>query len=86
MLFRSISLQLEGLTKSDATLIARSVWPQCKAEIINGIFDVSKTDVRQFTKIIERVQNTMSVNNLTEPTLDAVEIASTLVLRRRDVR
>lgn len=78
-----IFLQLEGLTKSDATLIAKSVWDDCPADVINSIYSVAKNDVRQFTKILERLQNTMTQNNLTEPTVEAAELAGTLVLRRR---
>ena len=78
-----IFLQLEGLTKSDATLIAKSVWEDCPADVINSIYSVAKNDVRQFTKILERLQNTMTQNNLTEPTVEAAELAGTLVLRRR---
>ena len=74
---------MEGLTKSDATLIAREVWPNCETEIINSLYDVSKSDVRQFVKLIERAQNTMVLNNLENPTQDAIEMAATLVLKRR---
>mgnify|MGYP003293621395 CR=1 FL=1 len=78
-----ISVHMEGLTKSDATLIAREVWPNCETEIINSLYDVSKSDVRQFVKLIERAQNTMVLNNLENPTQDAIEMAATLVLKRR---
>lgn len=78
-----ISLQLEGLTKPDATMIARSVWPECGKDIVEAIYAVSRNDVRQFCKIIERTQNTMIKNNLKEPSVEAVEVASSLVLRRR---
>ena len=78
-----ISLQLEGLTKADATMIARSVWPECGKDIVDAIYAVSRNDVRQFCKIIERTQNTMVKNNLKEPSVEAVEVASSLVLRRR---
>lgn len=78
-----ISLCVEGLNRSDANLIARSVWQNVTKEVVNAIYETSRNDVRQFVKIIERVQNTMAVNNLEEPTVEAVEIATTLVLRRR---
>lgn len=78
-----INLQLEGLTKADATLIAKSVWPNCPTEVVNTLYSVSKNDVRQYAKVIERMQNTMTVNNLEEPTVEAAELAGTLVLRRR---
>lgn len=78
-----ISVHMEGLTKSDATLIAREVWQNCETEIINSLYDVSKSDVRQFVKLIERAQNTMVLNNLENPTQDAIEMAATLVLKRR---
>ena len=78
-----ISVQMEGLIKSDATLIAREVWPNCETEIINSLYDVSKSDVRQFVKLIERAQNTMVLNNLENPTQDVIEMAATLVLKRR---
>lgn len=78
-----INVHLEGLTKADATLIAREVWPDCDMEIINTLFSISKSDVRQFVKLIERAQNTMVLNQLEKPTVEVIEMASTLVLRRR---
>ena len=78
-----IFLQLEGLTKPDASLIAKSVWEDCPADVINTVYGTAKNDVRQFTKILERLQNTMTQNNLESPTVEAAELASTLVLRRR---
>lgn len=78
-----INVHLEGLTKADATLIAREVWPDCDMEIINTLFSISKSDVRQFVKLIERAQNTMVLNKLDKPTVEVIEMASTLVLRRR---
>ena len=78
-----ISVQMEGLIKSDATLIAREVWPNGETESINSLYDVSKSDVRQFVKLIERAQNTMVLNNLENPTQDVIEMAATLVLKRR---
>jgi DNA transposition AAA+ family ATPase len=78
-----INVHLEGLTKADATLIARKVWPDCDMEIINTLFSISKSDVRQFVKLIERAQNTMVLNKLEKPTVEVIEMASTLVLRRR---
>ena len=78
-----INVQLEGLTKADATLIAREVWPDCDMEIVNTLFAISKSDVRQFVKLIERAQNTMVLNQLEKPTVDVIEMAASLVLRRR---
>ena len=78
-----IFLQLEGLTKPDASLIAKSVWEDCPADVISTVYGTAKNDVRQFTKILERLQNTMTQNNLDVPTVEAAELASTLVLRRR---
>ena len=78
-----INVQLEGLTKADATLIAREVWPDCDMEIVNTLFSISKSDVRQFVKLIERAQNTMVLNQLAKPTVDVIEMAASLVLRRR---
>ena len=72
-----------GLTKADATLIAREVWPDCDMEIVNTLFSISKSDVRQFVKLIERAQNTMVLNQLEKPTVDVIEMAASLVLRRR---
>ncbi len=78
-----ISVQLEGLTRADARLIAEGVWPGCPADVVNALYAVSRTDVRQFAKLIERTQNTMTENGMDAPTADAVETAATLVLRRR---
>lgn len=77
-----ISLQLEGLNKSDARLIAQSVWKDCQQDVVNAMFAVSRNDVRQFTKIMERMQNVMEENSLTTPTVEAADMAATLVLRR----
>ena len=78
-----ISVQLEGLTKADAAMIAREVWDNCDQEIINTLYSNSKSDVRQFSKLIERAQNTMVLNNLDKPNVDVIELAASLVLRRR---
>ena len=78
-----INLDLEGLTLCDATLIARSVWENCSMDIVKAIFDVSKNDTRQFCKIVERMQNTMVLNKMEEPTIEVVEVSSSMVLKRR---
>lgn len=78
-----ISVQLEGLTTADATLIAREVWPECDMAVIKTLVKTSGNDVRQFAKLIERTQNTMMLNKLEKPTVEAVDLATTLVLRRR---
>jgi DNA transposition AAA+ family ATPase len=77
-----VCLHLSGLSRSDATLIAESVWPKIDKKIVDAIYHVSKTDVRQFTKIIERMQQTMAINNVTEPNVDIVETAAALIMRR----
>ena len=77
-----VYLPLTGLTKPDAKKIAQSVWPEIDAEIVDAMYRISKTDVRQFVKIIERAQNTMAVNKLTTVDLDVVETAAMLVMRR----
>jgi len=77
-----VCLHLSGLNRVDATSIAESVWPKVNKKIIDAIFHVSKNDVRQFTKIIERMQQTMEINKVTEPNVDIVETAASLVMRR----
>ncbi len=78
-----IFLQSEGLTKTDARQIANAVFDSCPIDVVNAMFSVAKNDVRQYTKIIERLQNFMAVNKMKEPTVEAAEMASNLVLRRR---
>jgi DNA transposition AAA+ family ATPase len=75
-------LTLAGLTRADAGVIAESVWPGINRKIVDAIYGVSRTDIRQFTKIIERMQGTMAVNRVEEPDLDIVEVAASLVMRR----
>jgi len=77
-----VFLHLSGLSRVDANLIAESVWPKIDKKIVDAIFNVSKTDVRQFTKIIERMQQTMAINNEKEPNVDIVESAAALIMRR----
>jgi DNA transposition AAA+ family ATPase len=77
-----VYLPLAGLTKHDAGAIAESVWPKTDRKIADAVYNVSKTDARQFTKIIERMQGAMAVNNVTEPDLETVEAAASLVMRR----
>jgi DNA transposition AAA+ family ATPase len=77
-----VYLSLTGLTKPDAASIAETVWPKVDRKIVDAIYNVSKTDVRQFTKIIERMQGAMAVNRVTEPDLEIVEVAAALVMRR----
>jgi DNA transposition AAA+ family ATPase len=77
-----VYLPLSGLTKKDAGKIARSVWPDVGDEVVDAMYRISRTDVRQFVKIIERAQNTMAINKLRAVDLDVVETAATLVIRR----
>jgi len=77
-----VYLPLSGLTRPDAAAIAETVWPKVDRKIVEAIYSVSKTDVRQFTKIIERMQGAMAINHVTEPDLEIVEIAASLVMRR----
>ena len=77
-----VYLSLSGLTRSDAGSITESVWPKVDRKIVDAIYSISKTDIRQFTKIIERMQGAMAVNNVTEPDMEIVEVAASLVLRR----
>ena len=77
-----VYLPLAGLTKSDAKKIAQSVWPDVDSEVVDAMYRISKTDVRQFVKIIERSQNTMAVNKIKSIDLDVVETSAMLVIRR----
>jgi DNA transposition AAA+ family ATPase len=77
-----VFLSLSGLTKADAALIARSAWPSVDRKIVDAIYNISKTDARQFVKIIERTQGAMALNNVAEPDLEIVELAASLIMRR----
>jgi DNA transposition AAA+ family ATPase len=77
-----VYLPLSGLTKQDAKKIAQSVWQDCEDEVVDAMYRISRTDTRQFVKIIERAQNTMAVNKLRSVDLDVVETAAMLVIRR----
>jgi len=77
-----VYLPLSGLSKKDAKKIAQSIWPAIDNEVVDAMYRISRTDVRQFVKIIERAQNTMAVNKLQEIDLDVVETAAMLVIRR----
>jgi len=77
-----VYLSLSGLTRTDAGAIAQSVWPGIDRKIVDAIYAVSKTDVRQFTKIIERMQGAMALNRVAEPDIEIVEVAAQLVMRR----
>jgi DNA transposition AAA+ family ATPase len=78
-----VYLPLSGLTEKDAEKIARSVWPDISGETVDAMYRISRTDARQFVKIIERAQNVMALNKLQAVDLDVVEKAATLVMRRR---
>lgn len=77
-----IFLPMSGLSKKSAKEIANKVWPGVDHEIVDAMYAISKTDIRQYTKIIELTQKTMGLNKLTEPTLDAVATASKRIIRR----
>jgi DNA transposition AAA+ family ATPase len=77
-----VYLPLMGLTKKDAKKIALSVWPDVDDEVVDAMYRISRTDARQFVKIIERAQNTMAVNKLQAIDLNVVEMAAKLVIRR----
>lgn len=77
-----VYLSLSGLTRADAAVIARSAWPEVDRKIVDAIYAISRTDTRQFVKIIERIQGAMALNNIAEPDLEIVEVAASLVMRR----
>jgi DNA transposition AAA+ family ATPase len=77
-----VYLPLAGLTKKDAKKIAQTVWPDVEADVVEAMYRISRTDVRQFVKIIERAQDTMAVNKLQSVDPDVVETAAMLVIRR----
>lgn len=77
-----VYLHLSGLTRVDAAIIAEYVWPKIGKKIVDAIYNNSKSDVRQFTKIIERMQQTMLLNNVIDPNIDVVESAASLIMRR----
>jgi DNA transposition AAA+ family ATPase len=77
-----VFLSLSGLTKADAAIIARSVWPKLDRKIVDAIYNISRSDVRQFVKIIERTQGAMALNKVAEPDLEIVEVAAALIMRR----
>jgi DNA transposition AAA+ family ATPase len=78
-----VYLPLSGLSETDAGKIARSVWPDIDDEVVDAMYRISRTDVRQFVKIIERAQNTMALNKLQSIDMGVVETAATLVIRRK---
>jgi len=80
-----VCLHLSGLSRTDAAKIAESVWSKIDKKIVDAIYHVSKSDVRQFTKIIERMQQTMELNKETAPNVDIVESAAALIMRRGGV-
>ena len=77
-----VYVSLAGLTRADAGAIAESVWPKIDKKIVDAIYGVSKSDVRQFAKIIERMQGVMALNRVAEPDIEIVETAAALVMRR----
>ncbi len=77
-----VYLPLSGLSKRDAQKIAQSVWPDVEDDVVEAIYRISKTDLRQFVKIIERSQHTMAINKLKKVDLDVVETAAMLIIRR----
>jgi DNA transposition AAA+ family ATPase len=78
-----VYLPLSGLSEKDAKKIAQSVWPDIDSEVVDAMYKISRTDVRQFVKIIERVQGVMALNKLRAADLDVVEKAAMLVIRRK---
>jgi DNA transposition AAA+ family ATPase len=78
-----VYLHMGGLTKRDASTLAKTVWPDVDKDIVDAIYDVSKTDIRQYCKIIERTQMTMALNKRSDPDLDCVASASQLIIRRQ---
>jgi DNA transposition AAA+ family ATPase len=77
-----VYLPLSGLSKKDATAIAKSVWPDVETKIIDAIYGKSHTDVRQFCKIIERMQGDMLLNKLDKPDLEIVDVSARLIMPR----
>lgn len=81
-----IYLPVPGLSKGDAKKIASAVWQDVDSDVVDAIYAISKTDVRQFTKIIERTQSVMALNKMEVPTIDAVEMGAKRIIRRNFIR
>jgi len=77
-----VYLPLVGLTKKDARKIAETVWPALDAEALDAMYRISRTDVRQFVKVIERSQSTMALNKLDKVSVEVIESAARMVIRR----
>ncbi|WP_244951130.1 AAA family ATPase [Treponema phagedenis] len=77
-----VFLKLQGLMKVDAERITESVWPEVSQEITESIYEISKRDIRQFVKIINRSQNIMTANRLEMPNVEIIEMAGKMILRR----
>lgn len=77
-----VYLPLSGLTKKDAQTIAKSVWESIDKDTFNTLYSLSKNDIRQFTKIISRMQKTMSLNKVSTPDLEILELAAKMVITK----
>lgn len=77
-----VYLPISSLSKKDARLIVSSVWESVDADTLNALYMAARGDVRIFTKIISRMQKTMSLNKLDLPTIEVVELAAQMVITK----
>lgn len=76
-----VLLKVNHMTKKDAQKILTTVWSNISTEATKTFVSIASGSVRTLSKLIERVNRTLILNNLDTPTTDAVEIAGDLLMK-----
>jgi len=76
-----VLLHVDGIREADAEKIVRGVWPNLTKDIIKALYKVSGPSIRRLSKLIDRAHRTACANNMTEPDLEAVQMAGELILQ-----
>jgi DNA transposition AAA+ family ATPase len=65
-------LRLNELGKGDARLILDTIWQDLSKEVVDVFVKVAQGSVRVLTTLMNRVHQTMNINRLEAPTVEAI--------------
>ena len=76
-----VMFKVSHMKSDDAGKILKNVWPEITDSVTASFLSIANESVRTLTKLIGRVHRVMLLNNLSEPTEEAVETASELLMK-----
>lgn len=74
-------LHVDKLTKNDAKILIKSVWDLSNDDIIAEFFRAAGGSIRSLNKLMKLVWKIMGANQATEPALEYIKEAASLLMR-----